>query len=103
MRTDRWPASEPRAARTNPLAVAALICGIIQFAGLIFPVAFVAIILGHMARRDIRQTGEDGSGMARAGLILGYVGVALIVVFFLLVLVAWAYVRLWESQDSYNF
>jgi hypothetical protein len=102
MRTDQWPTPEPRAARTNPLAVAALICGIIQFAGL-FPAAFVAIILGHMARRDIRQTGEDGDGMAKAGLILGYVGVALVVVFLLMVLVAWAYLRLWESQNSYNF
>jgi hypothetical protein len=81
MRTDRWPRPEPRAARTHPLVVAALICGIIQFAGLVFPVALVAIILGHMARRDIRQTDEDGYGMAKAGLILGYVDVALIVVF----------------------
>src|SRR6266699_875036 len=36
-----------------------------------------AVILGHMALRQIRQTGEDGAGMARAGLILGYLGVAL--------------------------
>ena len=36
-----------------------------------------AIVLGHIARRQIRQTGEAGDGMALAGLILGYVGLIL--------------------------
>jgi hypothetical protein len=37
----------------------------------------VAIVTGHIARSQIRRTNEEGSGMALAGLILGYVGVAL--------------------------
>lgn len=61
---------------TNGLAVASLVCGIGQiFAWFVGGVA--AVILGHMAIRQIRRTGEDGAGMARAGLILGYIGVAL--------------------------
>jgi hypothetical protein len=33
-----------------------------------------------MAIRQIRQTGEDGYGMAKAGLILGYIGIGLDIV-----------------------
>lgn len=62
--------SASRTGRTNQLAIAALVCGIGQFA---FPLAFIAaIILGHKARRQIRRTGEDGYGLATAGLVLGY-------------------------------
>jgi Domain of unknown function (DUF4190) len=65
----------PPARPTNGLALAALICGVAQFA---VGVTFIpAIICGHLARRQIRQTGEAGDGMALAGLILGYVGGAL--------------------------
>jgi hypothetical protein len=53
-------------ARTNTLAVVALILG------LVFPLA--AIPVGHIARRQITQTGERGDGLAIAGLILGYLG-----------------------------
>jgi Domain of unknown function (DUF4190) len=36
-----------------------------------------AIILGHKAQRQIRRTGDDGYGLAKAGLILGYLALAL--------------------------
>jgi hypothetical protein len=69
----QYPVARP----TNGLAVAALVCGIAQFfVGFTF---IPAIICGHMARRQIRLTGEGGDGMAIAGLILGYIGGALIV------------------------
>jgi hypothetical protein len=62
---------------TNGLAIAALVCGV---GGFVVGLSFIpAIICGHLARRQIRQTGEQGAGMALAGLILGYVGVALFV------------------------
>ncbi len=37
----------------------------------------VSIVTGHMARRQIRQTGERGDGFALAGLIISYVHLAL--------------------------
>ncbi|HEX9625283.1 MAG TPA: DUF4190 domain-containing protein, partial [Streptosporangiaceae bacterium] len=40
-----------------------------------FLAAIPAVVLGHMARRQIRQTGEDGAGMALAGLVLGWIGI----------------------------
>jgi hypothetical protein len=62
--------------RTNVLAIISLVAGCGQlffwFVG-----AIAAIVTGHIARHQIRRTGEQGSGMALAGLILGYVGLAL--------------------------
>jgi hypothetical protein len=66
-------------ARTNGLAVASLACGVAQFA--FGPLATIpAIVLGHMARSQIRRTGEQGAGLALAGLALGWAAVILGVV-----------------------
>jgi Domain of unknown function (DUF4190) len=74
---------------TNSLAIAALCCGIGQiiagpFAGI------PAVILGFMSLGQIRQSGEDGRGMAITGLVLGIVGLVLTVLIVLL-LVAFAH------------
>ncbi len=71
------PGPPPVAQGTNGLAIAALVCGLGQFA-VGFPASIAAIILGHKARRRIALTGEQGDGMAQAGLILGYAGIALL-------------------------
>jgi uncharacterized membrane protein len=63
---------------TNSLAVAALVCGVAEFFTLGLT-AIPAVILGHMARGRIRRTGEQGSGLALAGLILGYAAIILFV------------------------
>jgi Domain of unknown function (DUF4190) len=63
---------------TNGLAIAALVCGVGGF--VVGLTSIPAIICGHLARRQIRQTGEQGAGLALAGLILGYVGIALLAV-----------------------
>ncbi len=65
---------------TNGMAIAALICGVCQIF-FWFLTGIPAIVLGHMARRQIRQTGEAGDGMALAGMILGYIGLVLTVLF----------------------
>jgi uncharacterized membrane protein YjfL (UPF0719 family) len=65
---------------TNTLAIISLVTGLASF--LILPLlgAVVAVITGHLARGQIRQTGESGSGLALAGLILGYVNLLLAVI-----------------------
>jgi Domain of unknown function (DUF4190) len=72
---------------TNGLAVTALVCGVAQF---VVVLTFIpAIVCGHIARAQIRRTGEAGGGMALAGLILGYVGGAVLIgLVFLLAVVA---------------
>jgi hypothetical protein len=66
-------------AKTNGLALASLICGLAPF---IFgpPAAIPAIVFGHVARHQIKRTGEQGAGLALAGLILGWVTVILVIV-----------------------
>ncbi len=72
------PAGRPLPARTNPMAVASLACGVGQpFTAFLSTIP--AIVLGHMARREIRRTGEDGMGLATAGVVLGWTGFALLV------------------------
>lgn len=69
------PARPPR---TNSKAVGALVCGVSGvFVGV---TAIPAIVLGHMARREIRRTGEQGDGLAVGGLVLGYVVTIVMVV-----------------------
>ncbi len=75
------PPGPPGPRGTNALAITSLICGIAQFAGFWLLGTIPAVVCGHIARRQIRQTGEEGDGMAKAGLILGWVGVALTVIF----------------------
>ena len=74
------------AGQTNTLAVVSLVAGIGSFFANILPgvggftVALVAVITGYMARNQIKETGEAGYGMATAGMIIGIVHMALIVV-----------------------
>jgi Domain of unknown function (DUF4190)/Domain of unknown function (DUF1707) len=81
------PPGYPVGRPTNGMAIAAMVCGIAQFFGFWLLGTIPAVVLGHIARRQIRQTGEQGDGMALAGLILGYVGLALSVVAVILIAV----------------
>ncbi|MFG1998248.1 DUF4190 domain-containing protein [Spirillospora sp. NPDC048911] len=76
--------SAPVAVRTNGMATAAMILGIIG----IFTCGFgsiLAVIFGHVAQGQIRRTGEGGSGMAVAGLIMGYIMLALGLLYWIVV------------------
>jgi hypothetical protein len=68
----------PFVARTNGLAIASLACGLAQF--VFGPLATIpAIVFGYVARYQIKRTGEQGAGLALAGLILGWATVVLAV------------------------
>jgi hypothetical protein len=73
------PAMVTPVARTNGFAIASLACGLGQF--MVGPLVTIpAIVFGHMARSQIRRTGEQGAGLALAGLILGWATVILAVI-----------------------
>ena len=85
----------PVAGKTNSLAIVSLVCGIGSFFAHIIPgvggftVALIAVVTGYMARKQIRETGEQGMGMATAGMVIGIVhlvilGLVLLVVLFLI-------------------
>jgi predicted NAD/FAD-dependent oxidoreductase len=62
--------------KTNGLAMASLACAIAQF--MFGPLATIpAIVFGHMALHQIKRSGEQGAGLALAGLILGWAAVIL--------------------------
>ena len=52
--------------KTNTLAIISLV--------LAFVVSLGAVICGHIALSQIKRTGENGRGLAIAGLVLGYIG-----------------------------
>jgi hypothetical protein len=55
----------PTARPTNAMAILSLV-----FAFVFWP---LAIVFGHVGKRQIARTGEAGGGLATAGLIMGYV------------------------------
>ena len=71
------PYPPPLAPRTNGLAIAALATGILWFTWI---GAVLAVIFGHVARRQIRESRgwQRGGGMALAGVVLGYSGFAVL-------------------------
>lgn len=73
------PAGQPGAQRpTNSLAVAALVCAV---AGLFTVVsAPVGAVLGHLSLRQIAQTGEEGAGLAKAAIWVGWIITGLVLV-----------------------
>jgi Domain of unknown function (DUF4190) len=76
--------------RVNTLAVVSLVTALVAPFGHVTGVGGLALILtsiftGHMARAEIRRTGEDGATLALIGLIISYVHIAitaLLIIFF---------------------
>jgi Domain of unknown function (DUF4190) len=64
-------------AQTSGKAIASLVCGFFLFA---FPLSILAVIFGHLSVSEIRKRSGrlKGEGIAIAGLVLGYVGLAVI-------------------------
>jgi hypothetical protein len=60
------------------MAVVALILSLVGF--IVGVSAPVGAILGHVARKQIRQTGESGDGMALAAIIVGWVLTGLLLI-----------------------
>jgi hypothetical protein len=73
------------ARRTNGLSIASMVLGILWITWI---GSILAVIFGHVALGQIRRDGSDGKGMAITGLVLGYVGVATLTGWILLLIVA---------------
>jgi type IV pilus assembly protein PilA len=84
---------------TSGKAIASLICGIFT---MFFPVGIAAIILGHLSLSDIRKSAGrlGGRGIAIAGLVLGYAGIALIAL--ILIIAAFAIPNLFRGNIAQN-
>ena len=71
----------PAPAQNHPRSVPALVCGILALVLCGIFTGIPAIIMGSRAVRDIDASGGQvqGRGMAKAGLILGWISVAMTV------------------------
>jgi type IV pilus assembly protein PilA len=86
-------------AETDVKAIVSLVCGLFLF---FFPFSVVAIIFGHLSLSEIRKSAGrlKGEGLAMAGLVLGYVGVAAIP--FMLIVAAIAIPNLLRARMAAN-
>jgi hypothetical protein len=68
------PAYQPPPGGTNSMAIASMVLGVAEFftAGL---TAIPAVICGHIARRQMKETAQRGDGLATSGLVLGYMAI----------------------------
>jgi type IV pilus assembly protein PilA len=91
------PPSQPP--QTSGIAIASLVCGCLFF---FFPTALLAVVLGHIAKSQIAKSANriGGAGIALAGLILGYIGIAIIP--FILIIAAIAIPNLVRARMAAN-
>ena len=77
-----YQAVPPPMGQTSGLATVSLVAGILGWTLVPTLGSIVAVITGHMAKNEIRKSGGHltGDGLATAGLVLGYINLALVVV-----------------------
>lgn len=82
--------------KTNGLAIASMVLGILW---LYWIGSILALIFGYMAKGAIdRSNGQEGGrGMAIAGIVLGWIGIATLVIVLILVF------AVSESSNDFNF
>ena len=85
------PPAYPVKAKTNGLALASMILGIVGITvGLcliFFPVMpILAVVFGHLGLSQTRTTGAPGRGYAIAGLVTGYIGIALAILWLIAII-----------------
>ena len=63
------PSYPPPVRPTNGMAIGSLVCALMA-------ISLPAVIMGHIARSQIRDKNEAGDGLAVAGLVVGWLGMA---------------------------
>ena len=71
--------------RTEPFAIASIVCAVANFFGAFVIGAILAVVFGKIAQKNIAQNPSlEGANLARMGIIIGWVGIGLIVAFIVL-------------------
>ena len=74
------PYYPPAAAKTNTMAILSLIFSLVSLFIIPILAAILGVIFGHVGKKQIKETGENGDGLATAGLVIGYISLGLWVV-----------------------
>jgi|SRR5579864_254219 len=61
----------------------------------------IAVITGHIARHQIKQTGEGGGSLALAGLVVGYVAIGLTLGFITLYILFFVFMFAFAASHPY--
>ncbi len=69
-----------QAPKTNGMAIASLVLGILWICSV---GSILAVVFGYMAKNQIKESGgmEQGDGMAMAGIVLGWIGIAFLILY----------------------
>jgi hypothetical protein len=83
----------PPASGTNGLAIASMVLGIVW---IYWIGSILALIFGYVARSQLKRNPQNGGGMAIAGIVLGWVGIAGLIAVIVLV------VAVHNSNPTFN-
>ena len=72
-------------AKTNGYAIASLVLSLLGLCGL---GSILAIVFGNMAKKEIAISGEGGAGLAKAGVIIGWIGAGIVGIYVAVVIIA---------------
>lgn len=89
----------------NTLAIIALVASIFGVVSSFFVAGIAGIVMGHIARKQIRERGERGDGMAVAALWVGYIGTALWILFWVVYVLFFVVILgfgMFASTSSYS-
>jgi len=92
----------PVAPSTNGFAIASLVLSISGFVLLGIVGSILGVIFGHIAQNQIKRAvpPEEGSGLATAGLIMGYIGIGINVLLIALGLLFLVFIPIIASSSS---
>ncbi|WP_326549548.1 DUF4190 domain-containing protein [Micromonospora sp. NBC_01813] len=93
-----YPAPRP----TNSMALASFIVSLVSLFSCPL-IGLVSVFLGRRARDEIRRTGEQGDGLAQAGVIIGWVGVGLTVLYTLVIAAYFGFFFLMVNSTSSTY
>ncbi|MGH8879120.1 MAG: DUF4190 domain-containing protein [Stackebrandtia sp.] len=90
------PLQQPMPREMNSLAIAAFVVALV---GLCNPIGILGLIFGYIAKGQIKRRNNSGSGLATAGIVLGWISV----IGFILLIVAFAAGAFGAFADKENW
>ena len=79
--TDPAPAAPGAPAALPPtetLAIVSLVTAVLGLTALPLLGSVVGVVTGHLALRRVRTSGRGGEALAKGGLVVGYIGIAVV-------------------------